>query len=97
MHKSSWLQAGEHPATLKQQTASLGKAVFQDRMLAKWSSPGWEPGMLAKEADMCLWILDPRKGEKSETGDRETPREANVIGLGERWLESKYKRRKRKA
>lgn len=54
MHKSSWLQAGEHPATLKQQTASLGKAVFQDRMLAKWSSPGWEPGMLAKEAEMCL-------------------------------------------
>jgi len=28
--------------------------VFQGRMLGKWSGPGWEPGMLAKEAEMCL-------------------------------------------
>ena len=53
-------------------------------MLGKWSGPGWEPGMLAKEAEMCLQVQDPRKGEKSETGDKETPGEANVIAFGER-------------
>lgn len=37
--------------------------------------------MLAKEAEMCLQILDPRKGEKSETGRQGTPGETNVIGL----------------
>lgn len=34
-------------------TQVVGKGVFQDRMLDKWPGPRWEPGMLAKEAEMC--------------------------------------------
>lgn len=88
---ASWGTSGYIKAT-----QVVGKGVFQDRMLDKWPGPRWEPGMLAKEAEMCLQVQDPRKGEKSETGDGGTPGEANAIGLGKRWPGSKCKRRRGK-
>ena len=46
---ASWGTSGYIKAT-----QVVGKGVFQDRMLDKWPGPRWEPGMLAKEAEMCL-------------------------------------------